>query len=367
MLHLVSREALVALVAAALVTAALPACQSQPAAPPAKSTEALKAAGLGAAVAIYPVRVLGQPNRMVRDVLGLVLERQGMTRLDTVDDPFEPAKDAEWTAVPGQFAAFLQRTRPLAAYALYAEYLGTPKSGPSEVRWLVVERGGALVLSDRQTPQDPDFKRTAGQDPDPLGCSALVATRLFSRLGWTQVPTEGGPFARRWAEASGTPSESERKAMAGRLQQLKDAVKTASFEIHATRIGNKQDPASATRLAGSITQRLGCATVVAATSAKLEIPPTPNQQKHLWDLARGLREFVKAHPPKADYALLVDVLGDPPAGGIGGVQLVVVDKAGDWVLVDFQNNQWEDFQRIDPKTTEDGERLALDRLGARLR
>jgi hypothetical protein len=353
--------------AAALVTAALPAFQSRPAGEPATALAALTAAGPGTTVALYPVRVLGRPDRMVRDALGLVLERRGMTSLETPDEAFAPAEGADWTQAAAQFAAFVQRSQPKASYALYAEYLGDRKTGPTEVRWVLAERGGALLLADRQMPDDPDFQRTAARDPDPLGCSALVGRRLFARIGWRELPTETGSFTRRWAAATGLPDPVEQEAMAGRLRRLRDGIASTSIEIHATRIGARHEAASTKRLQESIAQRLACTTLAAPTSATVAIQPTPNQQKHLWDLARGFRDFVKAHPPKAGYALLVDILGDPAAGRIGGVQLVVCDQAGDWVLADFQNDQHPDFQRVKPASLEDCERLAVERLVARLR
>jgi hypothetical protein len=49
------------------------------------------------------------------------------------------------------------------------------------------------------------------------------------------------------------------------------------------------------------------------------------------------------------------------------VHFVVCEKSGDWVLVDFQNSTHEDFQRISPKSVEDCDRLAVERLADRLK
>ena len=366
MSHLI-RYSVEAALAALMITASLPAQQSKRSTEPATVLATLAATGPDAALAIYPVRVLGRPDRMVRDALGLVLEHHGMTCLEAQEEAFEPANGGDWADVAAQFTGFLQHTPPKATYALYAEYLGDPRTGPTEVRWLLAERSGTVLISDRQTRKDPDFKRTAARDPDPLGCSTLVVKRVFSQVGWREKPTATGPFTRRWAEASGVPGEPEQAAITKRLEHLRGDIATTSLEIHATRIGKTQDAASAARLVQSVAQRLGCTTLAALSSATVDIAPTPNQQKHLWSLARGFRDFVRAHPPKAEYAVLVDVLGDLAAGRIAGVQVVVCDKTGEWVLVDFQNDQHPDFQRIKPRTTEDCERLAVDRLAARLK
>ena len=154
--------------------------------------------------------------------------------------------------------------------------------------------------------------------------------------------------------------------MQSRASKLKEALNAARISVYATRVGNVPDAPSAARLAKDLAARFGCQETVAEGVPAVEIKPTSNQQKRLWDLARGFREHLRVHPPETDYALLAEYL-IKPTGAPHSVHLVVCDKAGDWVIVDFQNDQHVDFQRLAPKSVEDCERLTCERLAAYLR
>ena len=322
-------------------------------------------------LALLPVQDEGKPNRLVADVLGLVAEAYGKNNLDALDVEFTPPADAAWEQVPVHLAEFLKKNPPKSDYVLYAQYLGDPNCGLTEVRFVVMETAGNLILSDRQTAQDADFKRTAAADPDPMGCSVLVSERLFSRLGWQKSSSQAKPpgkFARKWAQMSGTPSDDEQEAMKQRLEKLKASVKTAQIAIYATCIGDGHNVESAVRLAASATQQIGCKAMKVDKQVSFQRQPTSNEQKLLWDLARAFRDYLRANPADSNYAMLAEYFINPAGGQMAGaVHFVVCEKSGDWVLVDFQNNQHEDFQRISPKSVEDCDRLAVERLAKRLK
>jgi hypothetical protein len=300
--------------------------------------------------------------------LGLVLEKFGMTNLDTSTAAFTIADGRSWSETSSEFAAFVKQNPPATKYSIYAEYLGDPQRGPTEVRWLIVDSAGALVLSDTQSPADADFRRTAGRDPDPMGCSVLVAERYFSLVPLKKSGSSGseGKFARRWAEKSGTPGEAERREMASRSAKLRSSWKAASISIYPSRVNSESSADSAGRLVTLIGSELKGNASAAGATVDLSIAPTSNQQKRLWDLARGFREHLRKHAPETDYALIAEFLIAPEGKGAHSVHFVVCDKAGEFVIVDFQNNQHADFQRINPKTTEDCETLTIARLGGYL-
>lgn len=356
-------------VAVALADVRHSCAQIEKAAAP-QGVKALESAGPKAALALYPVRVLGRPDRNVANVLGLVLEKYGMENLDAVDAAFIPPSGQTWEEVARGFADFVKLSPPKSANALYAEYLGDRQRGPTEVRWVLVNVGGNVLLTDRQTQRDADFRRTAASDPDPMGCSVLVAERLFSQLHWKKSsgPAKAdGKFARLWAEKSGTPDEKELAEMKRRTAQLKAALKTARVGIYATRVGDAPNADSAVRLAKTMPQELGCQTIAVDKPMPTKIVPTSNEQKRLWDLARAFREHLRANPPETDYAILAEFLLNPVGEPAHSVHVVVCDKSGDWVIVDFQNNQHEDFRRIAPKSVEDCERLTVERIALNLK
>ncbi|TWT45148.1 hypothetical protein RAS1_15700 [Phycisphaerae bacterium RAS1] len=327
-----------------------------------------KQAGTGVHMTVFPVTVLGRPMRNVADAVGLVLEKKGMSALDAVDTAFTPPADATREQMPKLFGEFLAKNPIGDGYALYAEYLGEPKSGPTEVRFVVLDAKGALVLADRQTPADADFKKTAARDPDPMGCSVLVATRLFSLCGWKESASGAdGKFARLWAEKSGMPGAAERDAMKPRLAQLKATKGSATLTVYPTLLGDKTDAGSATRLAKLLGGTFGGGAAAAEEAAGVTIAPSSNQQKRLWDLARGLREHVQKHPPKTQYAALVDMNFNPEHPARGGFQVVICDQAGEWVVVEFCNDVHDEWQRAKPKTLEDAEKVAAEKAAAGVR
>lgn len=358
-----SRIPLTLTVAALLVAAAAPAVAQS--ADTAQRLAALKSAGPKTTLLIYPVKVTGKPSALVADVLGGLLEHYGMPNVDMTETAFAPAADAKWEDAPAAFAAFLKQNPPPAAYALYAEYLGEPKTGPTEVRWILTTAAGELIISDRQTPTDADFKQTAAKDPDPMGCSVLVGERLFKLADWKKSSSEGdsqGRFARKWAAKSGLPSDADRAAMTKRLEKCKAAFKTSRVAVYATMLGDKPDADSAARLAPLVNKQFGCQAAAAAQPAPVKIAPTSNELKRLWDLARAFRDHLRANPPTGDYAMIAEYLIAPDGGGVHSVHTVVCDKAGEWVVVDLQNNQQDDFQRVAPKTVADCETLTIERI-----
>lgn len=331
---------------------------------------ALHEAGVGVPLTLYPIRVLGRPDARVAQALGLVLERQGMSTLDVATAPFASEADTAWADTPAKFAAHVRAHAAAGAppgYHLYAEFLGTPKTGPDEVRFVVVDDAGELVVVDRQTRTDRAFRRTAGRDPDPMGCSVLVADRLFTLADWQQQPdaVPDGKFARLWRELSGAPEPRDVEAMRPRLAKLRDEVHTARIAVLPSIVAAGHDQASSQRLAAGLTREFGCRAVAAVDGAEIEVKPDRNEQKRLWDLARGAHAAA-AQAANADYVLVVD-LGVGGEGSVMWVHVVVCNAAGEPVVVDMQNDQQPMLRRAAPKTIAEAETFAIARLAALLR
>ncbi len=328
----------------------------------------LRAAGVAAPLALHPIRVLGRADGTAAEALGLVLERHGMPALEVAVAEFD-AKDLAWDAVPAAFGAHVRAAAgPAAAggHALYAEFLGDPRSGPTEVRFVVVDAAGALVIADRQTPADATFRRTAGADPDPLGCASCVGERLFEVVGWKKVSggVRDGRFAAMWERKSGMPDRKERAAMNERAAALRKSLADATFAVFAPAGAGEAAPAAAS-LAAAVKRELPCKSVT-AVATMLVVPPSPNQQKRLYDLASALRASVVKEPPAAGHAVAVE-MGFADDGSAGFCNVVVVNKAGELVLAEFQNDQHTLWKSLAPRTPADGERLAAAMLAKALR
>jgi hypothetical protein len=352
-----------------LALAAFPLVAQDSPDPAAARRTALERAGVGAPVVLWPVRLLGRPSGEVADALGLLLERQGMPSLEPAGGTFD-AKQLAWDAVPAAFGAEVRAAAargllPKGAYSLYAELLGDPKTGPTEVRFVVVDAAGDVVLVDRQTPQDPTFRRTAGADPDPLGCVACVAERLFEHAGWRQVKggVREGRFEAMWQRKSGMPDRQQRAAMQQRAASLRQQLASAEFALFAP----PGPPAAAfdpARFAAELQRQLGCKAVV-PTAGQLVVAPAANQQKRLYDLAAAAGK-AQRQPGAAGYAIAVDFAIDAD-GKRGYANVVVLDQAGELVLAEYVNDQHALFQQQAAKGPVHGEALAAGLLVRALR
>ena len=359
--------------ALALVAAASAACASArplaAQAPPADAAQqqrlsALKQQGAKAPLVVLPVLLQGKAMKEVGDALGLVLEQQGgFDDVSSATNSFTPPADATPETMGAHFGDFVKKSPPGAGHALLSEFV--VKGNQFEaVRTWIVDRDGAPVWSDLQKTGDPDFDRVHPREP--LECCMVVVSRLRGVLGVTASAKEHeGRMARLWAEKSGTPLASERKAMEERAAALKKAGKAAKVVVFPPRVAGSLDAAQGTSLA----KLLAGACVATTTDAKpaLEIKATGNEQRTLWDLARGFQAHLAKSPVDADYALIADYILTPDRKQVGAVHFVICTGKGEWVVADFQNSHQEDFQAVAPANAADCDKLVLKRIEHYLR
>lgn len=322
--------------------------------------------GPESSVTVVPVVLAGNPSKDVADVVGLLLEKEGMPNIWTVDTVFTPPADQTLDEVAAAFGQFVQNSPPQTDYALFAEFVGTPQTGVSEVRAVLADTAGRAIWKDRQTPQDADFKRI--QPREPMQFCVLLSERLkpVFRLPGPRR-SEEGRMARLWAEKSGTPSDAERSAMETRQGKLKASIGTARLMVHPVLVGDAANRPDAEQLANLIGSEFGGSVQTAQASEAFKLAPSSNEQRRLWDLARAFRAYVRDNPPDADYALYAEYTIRLSDQQVWTVHFVVCDRAGEWVIVDFQNNHQPDFQQVDPKTHDDCARLVVRRLHVYLR
>ncbi len=342
--------------------------------------ETMQAKGARASLTIFPVAiwVTNKAEKGVEDlgedvgrVLGLLLEKAGMQNLETTDSVFMLPADVGFDEAAKRFGGFVRGNPIKTDYALYAELVGRTGNPPQfdEIRAVIVDKAGDRVWVDRQTPDDPDFRRLK---PDcPMTCCYFLSERVRTQLGIPDSARDDsgkGNFARMLAENSPGPDQAEGAAIEQRQAVMRKAGRTAKLAVFPVRLSDdKVSKESAAYLANLLNKRkLGEAKAM-DSPLRVEIQRSHNEQKLLWDLARAFRDHVRHNPPEADYALLADYMIGPQGGRVGAVHFVVCDRAGEWVIVDFQNSHWDDFQSIDPKTREDCGRLVAKRLKGYLR
>jgi hypothetical protein len=291
--------------------------------------------------------------------------------VEIADTKFIPEEKDDLPKAAEAFGRFVKERKIDSEYAVYGQFLGTPGKGIDEIRLAVVDRQGKVVLSESRNRQQ--LSQTGEEKIDPmLACYQLV---LRLQGPWkladpNRSDAPEGKMAQLWAEKSGTPTKGESDAMQKRLAGLKKAIKTSSLAVYPVRISGKSDPQTAGKLA-ELLAKAGFSRVEAADAdAKLSIHPNTNQMRMAWDLARGFRDFLRKNPPATDYVLLVEYGIGRSADGktqVGGVQIVLCDRKGDWVLVLVKNSHHPDFQRIDPQSPDDCNRLVAEVIGQELR
>src|SRR5208282_979038 len=126
--------------------------------------ELMKSKGPDGSLTILPVRLASKPWDRVTEVVGVLLEQQGLKNIELGKTPFTPA-ETNLESLAAAVGAFVKTNPITTSYALYAEYNGNQQNGLNELRAVVVDQAGAVVWTDRQTPQDEAFKKMGERDP----------------------------------------------------------------------------------------------------------------------------------------------------------------------------------------------------------
>jgi hypothetical protein len=331
--------------------------------------EAMRAEGTRASLTVYPVVMGEEAVTDVAGVLALLLEQAGMKELGLSNAVLRLPAGATFEEAPALFGAFVRQSPPGTEYALYAEFIGDPTTGPKEIRGVIVDKSGQTVWVDRQTASDRALRRAR---PDcPMDCCVFLAERVRKGLGIPKSARDEsgeGRIARRLAKDSPVPDKAEWSALERRQEAMKKAGRSATVVVFPVRLADDEvGQEEAARLAELLNEERLCAAGAVESPWRVKTAHSRNEQKVLWDLARAFQAHVKQNPPEADYALLADYIMRPEERRAWAVHFVVCDRRGEWVIVDFQNGHHGDFQSIDPKTYDDCGRLVARRVQGYLR
>jgi hypothetical protein len=330
-----------------------------------KRLDVLKSKGVDGSLTILPVRLGGKPWDRVSEVVGLLLEKQGLKNIKLGKTVLESTNANTMENLSADVGAFV-RANPVATdYALYAEFNGARQTGLNEIRAVVVDKTGAVVWTERQTQQDEAFRQLESREPMTL--SMLLVERLSPQFGLndeTAKAAKPGRMAALMDERSGLPPQSERDALPDRKKAMKQALPGATLLIYPARVGgNKASVPSATNVVRLINQSGLCKAVEAEQPVILKSSQAdPNEQKTLWSLAREFRDYVRAHPPESDYALYADYVFNPQNAEQGFVHFIVCDRKGEWVIVDMQNSHQPDYESVGVTSRDRCDQLLVKRL-----
>ena len=329
----------------------------------------MKSKGSDNSLTILPVRLAGKPWDRVTEVVGVLLEQQGLKNIELGKTPFTPA-ETNFDNLANAVGGFVKTNPVSTGYALYVEYIGSRQTGLTELRAVVVDQTGAIVWTDRQTPQDEAVKKMGNIDPMTL--SVVLVERLGPQLGLNEETAKlakPGKLTALLDQRSGLPPENERAALPDRLRAMKQALPGATLLVYPARVGGNQTSVpSATNVVGLLNQAGLCKAFAADQPVLLKASlADPNELKALWGLAREFRDYIRAHPPAADYALYADYAFNPQNAEQGFVHFVVCDRKGEWVIVDMQNSHQPDYQSIGIISRDRCDQLLVKRLEGHLK
>jgi len=334
-----------------------------------KRLELMKSKSTEASLTVLPIRLAGKPFDRITELVGLLLEQQGLKNIELGKTAFEPVTNASMEQLAGSVGGFVKEHLIQTEYALYAEINGNRQVGLNGLRAVVVDKDGRVVWSDQQTPED--IKRQ-NVEPEPMGFCVLLSQRLGPQLGLNEQTAKAakpGKMAALMDERSGLPPESERAPLPDRQKAMKTLGQKATLVVFPVRIGgDAANEASAADLAKRVNEAGLCKAVVASQSVLLKASQAdPNELKTLWDLAREFRDYIRKNPPQTGYVLYADYVFNPQNWEQGFVHFIVCDRKGEWVIVDMQNSHHPDYQSVKPTSREACDQLLVNRLEGYLR
>ena len=330
--------------------------------------DALKAKGPEASLSILPMMIAGRPFDRATDLLGVLLEQRGLQHIEIGRVPFTAGVKTEMPALSVSLAGFLRTNNIATDYALYVEL-----NGPTldEVRAVIMDKSGGMVWSDHQTTRDKAFQ-ALGTPRDPMTLMAFLVDRLSPQFSLNDDTAKKRIHKLEdalKANSGYAPAGETEERMPARLKTMKESRQKATLMV----LGVRMDRAVNVTNASDLAKRIG-ETKLFQTAAPAKQPVLlkaelagGDQLRYLWSIAREFQAYVKKNPPDADYVLYADYLFDRQHWQQGGVQFVVCDRQGEWVIAELTNSDHEDYQRIKPISAEGCDKLLVDRLADRLR
>lgn len=355
--------------ALAALLAAAPQTPPAPPAPPARATApalaALKAKGAKASLAIFPVHLGGEPADPVTELVGCLLEQDGLQRVEPATVEFSPRGHKDLDALAAALGATVRRYGIPTDYALHCEFNGPRGGEVDEMRAVLVGAAGETVLTWRLAAGEPDFPEPGTRHP--LALAIVLERHLAERIGLDEATAKAakpGAMTRMMELRSGLPPEAERDAIPGRLAAWRTVRAKATVLVAGARSDGAADAAAPADLAKSLTAA-GLAAKALPAPLGLAVPSLfEDPQKALWDLAREFREHLRRTPLDADYVLFSDgAVADPTRRR---AWTLVCDRWGDWVVVDAQEPGHVEIEAAKPASPADLRRFTVQRLLALL-
>ena len=132
----------------------------------------------------------------VAKAMALLFEGAGVKRIEVSDDFFRPTAPRDAWKIAREFGGLVNDKSIETDYAVFAEFIGTPETGPDEIFTVVVDKAGNPVWVGIQTRTDPLVKGI--KQHTPFTCCYVSVEKLRRRLGLT-VPTGKDSVKGKWS------------------------------------------------------------------------------------------------------------------------------------------------------------------------
>jgi hypothetical protein len=133
----------------------------------------------------------------VAEAMALFFERAGVKNVEVSEDFFRPSAPDDVWKIARELGRLVQDKPVEADYAVFAEFIGTPKTGPDKIFTVVVDKAGDPVWVDTQARTDPLVKGI--KQHTPLTASYVSVEKLRRRLNLTD-PTGEDSFKGKWSK-----------------------------------------------------------------------------------------------------------------------------------------------------------------------
>lgn len=324
-------------------------------------------------ITVYPIVMAGQPREDVAYTVALLLERGGIENIAVNSNTYNPPADSDFTEQVNAFSSFVRQNPIPTQYALYGAYLGSPNTGVDEIQTILVNSSnGKVAWSECQTPESTAFKKANPKDP--MDCTVFLVDRLRGPLALYDPMREDAPKGKMyeyWNKNSLVPSEAEQKQIEQRLTKLQNSnTAAATVLIYPARDGDQWSKACAEKLADRINRAKLMTATVANGQIEFAAQRASNEQIILWSAARSIQEIIQNqnaannnnnNQPATDYILIADYM-TAPVPEYNMVHTFLLEADGDWVIVDYQNSHYDDFNKIKPRTLDEFCDLTIIRL-----
>lgn len=324
-----------------------------------KSSSDTSQLGKQVSLTILPALLLGNPEPRLSEIIGALLEKQGLRNIELYTPSFKVAKQLPLEDLADSAGIFVADHPFSTDYVLYAEMVvDQEKKAITEVIGIVLNNNGTIFWKEKLTSDDEAFRQVT--DRDPFGYSILLVQRISPLFGLNEETARNAKPGRMAAilnERSGLPPAEERALIPERQKTLKKNFEGSTMIIFPVRLNNQISAGSSGEITRMLNEKGMCKAIALKDSVLLKSSPdTPNEMKKLWDLAREFRDYVRQHPQQADYFLYADY--NTP----GYVHFVVCDRSGEWVIADLRNSTYWDYRTYNTMTAEGCNQLVVSRL-----